>query len=183
MGKAIAFLMFIFAAVTIAGNVMQGQTDFVRVHLTAAISDSDTTITVSSTEGFPDTGIIVIEDEHISYSSKTATTFKGNLARPLNRGVEGTEAQAHTSGAQVTTKPGMMLNASADYNIATIADSSGLMAFVSVPLALFALLGSFLFLPIQFLGTDLQILTFLWAIVGISTLAALTIVMAGGRRV
>ena len=183
MGKLVMFLMFVWLIVCIAGGVVQGQVDFVRTSLTVAIDDDDSTITVKSTEGFPEPGIIAIKDERIAYSSTTATTFKGNLARPLNRGAEGTEAVAHEIGEHVATIQGAMMNSSAAYNIAVLADPSGLQAFVSVPLAFFALLGSFFFLPIQFLGTDLQILTYVWAVIGVGAIAAFTITMAGGRRV
>jgi len=183
LGKFTMFMMTVWLVVCIAGSVAQGHIDFVRTILTAAIDDDDGTVTVKSTEGFPDSGIIVIRDERIAYSSTTATTFKGNLARPLVRGAEGTEAVAHEIGEHVATVQGAMLNSSAAYNIAVLADASGLQAFVSAPLAVFALLGSFFFLPIQFLGTDLQILTYIWAIFGVGGLISLTISLAGGRRV
>ena len=42
---------------------------------TSALTDSDTTVTVSSTVGFPKSGFIQIRDEIIFYESKTDTTF------------------------------------------------------------------------------------------------------------
>lgn len=183
MGKATMFMMFVWLITCIAGSVMQGQIDFVRVSLTAPLTASGTTVNVSSTEGFPDSGIIVVGAERIAYSSKSATAFEGSLARPMVRGAEGTTATAHATGSQVATVPGAMLNSSAAYNIAVLSDPSGLQAFIAVPLALFSLLSSFFFLPLQFLGTDLQILTYLWAVVGIGVLVALTVSLAGGRRV
>ena len=46
--------------------------------LTADISFSDETISVSSTIGFPDSyGLLQIDDEVITYTSKTATSFTG----------------------------------------------------------------------------------------------------------
>ncbi len=176
-------MMFIWLMVCIAGNVMQGQTDFVRTSLTSAISDTVLVIPVRSTSGYPDSGIIIIESEKIAYSSKTATSFTGSLVRPVARGAEGTEAASHTNGKQVTTVSGAMVNSSAAYNIAVMTDPAGALAFVTVPLAFFSLLGSFLFLPLQFLGTDLQILTYIWAVVGIGMLVAITMQLAGGRRV
>ncbi len=176
-------MMFIWLMCCIAGNVVQGQMDFVRTTLTLNLTIAGTTITVRSTEGYPDSGILVIESEHIAYSGKTATTFIGSLAQPMFRGADGTDAAAHAAGKQVTTVPGAMMNSSAAYNIAVMSDSSGLMAFISVPLAFFSLLGSFFFLPLQFLGTDLQVLTYVWAVVGVGMFAAITIQLAGGRRV
>ena len=83
----------------------------------------------------------------------------------------------------MTTVPGSLINSSADYNIAAMTDTAGLQAFVAAPLAFFRLLGEFLFLPLDFLGTDLAILSYLWMIIGIGFIVALTISLAGSRRV
>jgi len=177
------FMLFMFIIVNIASNVMAGQVDFARTQLTAGIDDDDTTITVSSTTGFADVGMIVIGDERIVYSDTTGTTFVGSLAQPLIRGTGGTEAVAHNSGARVSTLQGAMMNTAADYHIAVMADAAGLQAFVAKPVAFFQLIGSFIFLPLTFLGTDLQILTVFWGVIGAGMLIALFIVLAGGRRV
>jgi len=183
LGKFTMFMMMVWVIVCIAGSVAQGHIDFARTSLTVAIDDDDATITVKSTEGFPEPGIIVIGEERIAYSSLTDTTFKGSITRPLVRGAEGTTAIAHEIGDHVATIQGSMMNSSADYSIAVLSDTSGLQWFVSAPIAVVALLGSFLFLPLQFLGTDLQLLTIIWAVFGVGGLIALTIALAGGRRV
>ena len=49
-----------------------------KTTLTSAVSDTDTTITVTSTKGFPDDyGLLKIDDEIITYTGKTSTTFTG----------------------------------------------------------------------------------------------------------
>ena len=183
MGKGFMFMAFMFVVVCIAGSVMAGQIDFARTRLTAAISDVDTSVPVVSTEGFPDVGILVLGDERIGYSSTTATTFDGSVAQPMLRGTEGTDAVAHLINSQVATVPGGMMNTAANYHIAVMSDASGLQAFIAKPLSFFQLIGSFLFLPLSFIGTDLQILTILWAVVGIGMTVSLFISLAGGRRV
>ena len=183
MGKLAMFMLFMFIIVNIASNVMSGEMSFARTALTADIDDDDTTITVSSTTGFKDVGLIVIGDERIVYSGITATSFTGSLAQPLLRGSGGTEAVAHSSGAKVSTLQGAMMNTAADYHIAVLADASGLQAFVAKPVAFFQLIGSFIFLPLTFLGTDLQILTVFWGVIGAGMLISLFILLAGGRRV
>lgn len=45
--------------------------------LTAAVSAGDSTITVSSTTGFPSQGVLYIESDEIFYTGTTATTFTG----------------------------------------------------------------------------------------------------------
>jgi len=183
VGKGFMYMLFMFIIVSIAGNVMAGQVDFARTELTTDISATDTTITVSSTTGFPDVGKIIIGDERIAYSDTTATTFRGSLAQPLLRGIEGTDAIVHSSGAKVSTLQGAMMNTAADYHIAVMADASGAQAFVAKPIAFFQLIGSFMFLPLTFLGTDLQILTVFWGVIGAGMLISLFIALAGGRRV
>lgn len=167
MGKGFMFMVFMFIIVSIAGNVIAGEVDFARTALTDDITATDTTITVGSTEGFPDVGIIVIGDERIAYSSTTAVTFEGSLAQPLLRGTEGSEAIAHSTGEMVSTVPGAMMNTAANYHIAVMADAAGLQAFVAKPVAFFQLIGSFFFLPLTFLGTDLQILAVFWGVIGV----------------
>jgi hypothetical protein len=183
MGKGFMFLMFMWLMTCVAGSVSQGQMDMVSTTLMVDMSTTTSTITVHSTEGFPNSGILVIQSEHIAYASKTTTTFSGALAQPLIRGVAGTEAAEHAAGVHVTTVPGGMMNNAASYNMAVLTDVSGAVAFVALPLSFFLLIGSFLFLPLGFLGTELQFLTYIWAIFGIGWIVALVINMAGGRRV
>jgi len=64
-----------------------------------------------------------------------------------------------------------------------MSDSSGALAFVTIPFAFISLLISFFILPLGFLGTDLQILTYLWGVITVGIIVALGIQLAGGRRV
>jgi len=56
-----------------------------------------TTITVDSSNGFPTSGQIIIDDEIITYTGKTSTTFTGCI-----RGAKGTTATHHLDNAVVT---------------------------------------------------------------------------------
>lgn len=186
IGRTVMFMLWMFIVVGIASNTLQGQQDFVNTQLATTISATDSVITVQSTDGFPGAGIIDINGERIAYGHKTATTFEGSgfLAQtnPLVRGSGGTEAASHISGESVTTVRGAMFNSAMSYNLAVIADPSGAMAFVSVSKAFFGLLGSFMFLPLNFLGTDLSILTVFWAVFAIGLLTSVTIALSFGRR-
>ena len=62
------------------------------------ISSSVTTIIVDSTVGFPPNGKIIIEDEIISYTGITATTFTG-----CTRGADSTSSATHNDNVAVTT--------------------------------------------------------------------------------
>lgn len=172
-----------FGILTLAGNVVGGSVAFSATALTAAITDSDTTIYVVDTTGFPASGIIVIDNETIAYSDLAPDHFGHTLGQPMVRGSGGTEAASHAAGAIVRTQESGMMNASVSYSIASIADASGLQAFISVPIAFFRLITSFILVPLDFLGSDLAWLTYLWAIFGLGFLVALTVTMAGGRRV
>lgn len=71
--------------------------------LSANITNVSTTpIQVASTAGFPSSGWLLIENELISYTTKTATTFDGTITR----GVLGTTNVAHTAGVAITEAQG-----------------------------------------------------------------------------
>lgn len=184
MGKAIMFMLFVWFIVSVAGGVYQGSTvSMATTVLAVAIDEDDSTITVSSTEGFPDTGFVTILDERIGYASKTDTTFKGNIAQPVVRGASGTEATSHAVGEMVRTIESSMLNQSLNYKLAVLTDSSGLQAFVTIPWNFVLLLVSFFVLPLGFLGTDLQFIAYFWAVLSIGIIVAIGIALSGGRRV
>ena len=185
MGKGITFMLFVWTIVSLVGGVMQGSiVNMATTVLTADITAADTVITVRSTEGFPGAGFIDILDERIGYSSKTATEFRGTpVIKPLVRGAQDTEAVAHVAGERARTIESAMLNQSVGYQLAVMSDASGIMAFIAIPFAFISLLISFFILPLGFLGTDLQILTYLWGVITIGIIVSLGIQLAGGRRV
>lgn len=185
MGKAITFLIFIWIMVSIAGGVMSGSVIAASTELTADITAVEVdSIPVASTEGFPDSGYIIIEGERIGYPHKTATAFEDTFLQDMNRGVSGgLAAAAHASGAIVRTAEGGMLNDSLQYQVATFTDSSGTLGLISIPIKFLQLVGSFAVLPLTFLGTDLQILSFIWMAVVLGIITAIGISVAGGRRI
>lgn len=184
MSKALTFVFFVWCIVTIAGNVLMGDGPMVATRLTAPITAAESTsIPVSSTQGFPTPGIIVIGDERIGYSSKTATAFTHTVASPMVRGAQSTTAAAHVTGSVVRTVENSMMNQSTAYNVAVVADASGLWAAVTVGLAILRLLGNFVFLPLSFLGTDLQLIGYVWVCVSLGLLIVFGLALAGSRRV
>ncbi len=62
---------------------------------TAPIADNGTTLTVASTAGIAANALLMIDDEVVLSSAKTATTFT------ITRAALGTVAAAHSSGAVV----------------------------------------------------------------------------------
>lgn len=70
--------------------------------LTTGISNVSTTpVVVGSTAQFPDSGYFLIENEIISYTGKTSTTFTG-----ITRGVLGTTNVAHLAGVAISEVQG-----------------------------------------------------------------------------
>jgi len=64
--------------------------------LSAAIDDLEDTLPLTSTSGFPDTGVILIGAETISYAAVSANTLVGCV-----RGFSGTTATSHNTSAAV----------------------------------------------------------------------------------
>lgn len=64
--------------------------------LNGAINAAVTTITVDSTTGFPSTGLVLINQELITYTGKNATQFTG-----CTRGTNGTTAASHLDNTLV----------------------------------------------------------------------------------
>ena len=79
----------------IANNVEQ-EDEIDTTTLDGALTDSATTVTVASTSGFDSSGTLFIENEQITYTGTTSTTFTG-----ATRGANSTTAAAHSSGTQV----------------------------------------------------------------------------------
>ena len=184
MGKAVTFMVWMWIITTLAGGVMQGSTmTMSTTTLTAALTDADVVVNVTSTQGFPVPGFIVILDERIGYSATSATSFTGSVAQPIVRGANDTTAVAHNAGENVRTVESSMLNSSMGYRLAVLSDSSGLLAFVTIPFALISLMATFFTLPLGFLGTDLEVITYVWVAISIGMIVAIGIQLAGGRRV
>lgn len=162
---------------------MTGQATGASTRLTADINAAVTTIPVTSTAGFPEPGELIIEGERIVYSGTTATTFVGNVARPLIRGAGDTTATAHSSSEAVRTVESALINNAVDYNLAIISDATGLMAFIQVPIAIFDTIKTFVAAPWGFLGTDLAIITAVWGIMMLGMIMTIFVMLAGGRRV
>lgn len=183
IGRTVMFMGWMWFITCLIGGLLAGVVPQTTTVLTADITAADTTITVRSTVGFNEAGILVIGDERIAYHHTTDTEFEGTFWRPLVRGTQDTEAAAHSSGDAVRSTESAMLNDTLNYNIALLSDSSGIIAFISLPLVLWDLVSSFIFLPISFLGTDLVILTYVWGLFGLGLLVSIFIAIIGGRRV
>jgi hypothetical protein len=81
----------------IAGGLRSGKAPAALTLLDGAINNAVTTLTVDATTGYPTAGTLLIDNEAMTYTGVTATTFTG-----LTRGVLGTAAAAHNDNATVS---------------------------------------------------------------------------------
>ena len=183
--KGFMFMLWMFFIVSIAGNMAaSGQSGVTTTRLTASITATEaTSIAVTSTVGFPSAGSIVIDDEQILYGSKNNTHFLGTAFNPIVRGAGGTDASIHTNGTAARTKESYALNAGIDYKIARLADSAGVLGYIAAPVRLLDLILTFFKLPLEFLGTDMAILAYIWMVVAVGMVIGFVVAMIGVRRV
>ena len=185
MGKATTFMIFIWIIVCIAGGVMTGSTPGATTTLTANLAiDEVDEILVANTNGFPDSGYLEIQGERIGYPSKTDTSFEDTFLDDIERGVDGgLEASAYGTGTIVRTVESGLLNSSLQYQVSTFTDSSGVLGLISIPIKFLRLIITFAILPLDFLGSDLQIISFIWMAIVLGIIVSIGISVAGGRRV
>jgi hypothetical protein len=183
VGRNVVFMGWMWLIVCLSGGMLQGLVPQASTRLTANLTDVAVTINVASTEGFRTPGIILVDGERIAYADTTATTFIGTTFRPLVRGTGDSTAATHLSGATVRMPESALINDSLDYNVALIADSAGLMSFITIPLAVFNIITDFIFLPLDFIGTDLVIITVIWGLIAMGTIITAAMNLMGGRRV
>jgi hypothetical protein len=186
-GQAVhIFFVFTFILVGTLGATMQGSQAISASPLLVAVDDDDTTIAVTDVSTFPDGDapseqrIIWIGDERIKYddTNTVANTFTG-----CDRGYGDADPASHAAGATVYTSSGSYVNKSMDYNIASVADASGLWVAIAIPLATLRMFGLFFQLNFSFLGTDMAYLTYIWSALGIGALVSFGLALAGSRRV
>lgn len=111
-----------------AGVTLTGGPTYSQTALTSNIDDSQTTIPVSSTSGFPSSGRIQIDNELIDYTGTTATSFTG-----ATRGVGGTTATSHTQNTTVYGRSSLTLSSGESSTITWTfsADATGTVYFTS----------------------------------------------------
>lgn len=109
-------------------GIMEGGGGMRSTQLTVAIDDNDTTLTVTSTEGFLESDWIVIGDEKIRYTSKDDESF--SVPAVDGRGYDETDAVSHGAGSMVQTGEMNVINASLGFNVATAGTTAGTMEII-----------------------------------------------------
>lgn len=113
-------IMTIFIVGTILSFSVDGEFGIAATTLSTAIDENDTTITVTDTTGFLNLDYVVIGEENLCYTGKTATTFIG-----ITRGCNETEAENHASGVTVYNEGSNVVNTLVGFNIAEATSTAG----------------------------------------------------------
>jgi len=109
--------------------IMDGANAMVATSLTAGINDVVVVLPVTSTTGFqPAGGVVMVGNEKVEYTGLTAVTFTG-----CDRGIEGTEAEAHTIGAMVYNEDLGIINYAMGFNFVRVANNAGWTALFDIP--------------------------------------------------
>ena len=123
------FFVFSFISLTILSAIVDGHTGLETTNLTANLSETGTTMSVTTTDLFPSRdGIVQIENEIICYGGVTSTTFTD-----LSRGEDCRKhsvADAHVSGVQVMGQATGIINNLIGFDIATAFSDGGIVGFV-----------------------------------------------------
>lgn len=103
-------------------------------YLTAPATASDGTLNVASTTGFLATGVLVIQNEKVTYTGKNALQFTG-----VTRGVEGTTAAPHSTSISVYNENAGIINYALGFNPTALATANGYTALVMIPIDFFVI--------------------------------------------
>lgn len=123
MANWIVFFVCCTVAFFVLSMFMDGNPGIVTAQLQTALSETSTTITVDDTTGFLDTDFVVIDNEEICYTTRTATTFTG-----LTRGCRDTAPDGHVAGKRVYNEGTGFVNRLVGFNIIQSLADDGLIA-------------------------------------------------------
>lgn len=133
MAKLIISILVAFALISWLSGLFSGDGGTQAAVLTAPMSASDVVVNVDSTEGFQSSGYAMIQNETVTFTGKTATSFTG-----LSRGIENTVATGHplvSNGLRVKfyTEDAGGLNKAMGFDAGAIMASNGI---VGIPVIL-----------------------------------------------
>lgn len=124
-------MVFLFIAFTILGFMSEGGGGLVVTNTTSGITNAQTTIPVTSTDGFLVADKLVIGTETVIYSGKTLTSFTGVV-----RGAEGSSPESHLGGSNVYTESAGVVNSLLGFNFASTNSAFGFIKLITyAPLA------------------------------------------------
>lgn len=125
--KLIAFFVTVFGLCTLLSVFVEGSGGFNVTRTTSAISATQTTIPVVSTEGYLNSGFIWIDGEYIAYAHKTPTSFIGAI-RGVAYDSYPTEARTHSVNANVSSEEASVFSHLIGFNVSATSTTSGSIA-------------------------------------------------------
>ncbi len=112
MTNFMIFMMFVYSGAVGLSFMKDGSMGPANTILTVAITATSATLAVHSTTHFLNNDFVVIDDEEICYTVRTATTFTG-----LTRGCNDTKAQSHSLGDNVRNEPASVINQAVGFDL------------------------------------------------------------------
>jgi predicted membrane protein len=185
MNKLMVSFAFAWLLGQIIGGALEGRSNLVVTTLTASMTQTSiAAVHVTATDGFPATGVIIIEGEIIRYTSVTATTFTGVVTRGAFR----SDAKAHSSGTRVYNETTGALQQSLGFNLAETLTSAGpfriltaLPGFFTTSVARFVL-WDFSFFSTELWGFPLVYIQMFMVAISVGLVSTLVIVLISAAQ-
>lgn len=127
MNKLVAFYMVLFVICAFLSSIMEGSGGLATTKLNGTIDDNDVTVTVDDTNGFLTADYVIIGDEEIAYTGKTAVSFTG-----CTRGYHDTDPVSHLDNANVYSPDSGVLNRALGFNVASTGATVGTFAVITL---------------------------------------------------
>lgn len=112
MDKSFVGLIILFMFGHMLSFAMEGVQGVVTTTLATDVGETAASINVASTTGFPSAGTLIMDDEVLDYTARTATTFTG-----LTRGVGESDPANHDADSIVYQEAAGVLNMGMDFKV------------------------------------------------------------------
>jgi len=181
MAKLITGVIVLHILIGFLAGIYQGGGGYVIHELNANVDEDDLTLTLDTTANFVAPSIITIGQERIGISVVPDGTHLTVVAN--GRGMNGTNAVAHYTGEGVYTEESALVSNMIQVRVAKIADASGLRAFIDIPWQILSIGTDLIASPFTFFGSDLWILSAIYAAILVGVVVVIGLSVAGALRV
>ena len=153
MNKLMVSFAFAWLLGQIISGALDGRSNLVVTRLTASMSKTSiAAVNVATTDGFPASGVVIIEGEIIRYTSLTPTTFTGIVTRGAFR----SDASAHSADTRVYNETTGALQQSLGFNLAeTLTNAGPFRILTALPGFFTTAVARFVLWDYSFFSTDL----------------------------
>lgn len=172
-------MIILYLGMALCVGVLAGGGGIAATDLTSAVDEDDVVLAVTSTDSFLSSDYVVLGNENVLYTGKTAASFTG-----CTRGYGGTIPAEHSIGTMVYTTSASVVNNALGFNIAATVDTMGLWSIITVPFFFFVkTLPQLLIMPYQLFRGELVIFALFLLAIQIAIVITITISFTGARRV